>query len=144
MSLPIVIPLDFWQDPQGDLILIYSEHECVIYCACWVASGERADFIGKLSFERGRGVRSYGREYLPYELPKHGYNSWILQIPDSDLIQQHLAYRRKHYPDSPAKQKVPNHYVVAGHDIYHEILADGFTTSTVLRSDISDPRLLRL
>ena len=30
-----IIPLDFWQAPQGDVILVYSEHECSIYFACW-------------------------------------------------------------------------------------------------------------
>ncbi len=144
MSAPIVIPLDFWLDPQGDVILIYSEHECLIYCACWISAGERADFIGQLSFERGRGVRSYRREYLPYDLPKRGFHSSILQIPDSDLIREHLAYRKKHYADTPSTQRVPNHYVVTGHDIYHEILAYGFTASTILRRDTTDPRLLRL
>jgi hypothetical protein len=144
MSAPIVVPLDFWQDPQSDVILVYSERQCLIYFACWIAAGETADFIGQLSFERSRGVRSYGREYLPYELPKHKCRSWILQIPDSDLLREHLAYRKEHYSDSPSKQTVPNHYVVAGHDIYHEILANGFTASTVLRRDITDPRLLRL
>jgi hypothetical protein len=144
MPAPIVTPLDFWLDPQGDVILIYSEHECLIYCACWIAAGERADFIGQLSFERGRGVRSYRREHLPYHLPKHECHSWILQIPDSDFVREHLAYRNEHYSDSASKQTAPNHYVVAGHDIYHEILANGFTASTILRRDITDPRLLRL
>jgi hypothetical protein len=106
MSASIVVPLDFWQDPQSDAILVYSEHECLIYFAFWIAAGEAADFIGQLSFERSCGVRSYGREYLPYELP--------------------------------------NHYVVEGHDIYHEILASGLTTSTISHRDITDPRLLRL
>ncbi len=69
MSASIVVPLDFWQDPQSDAILVYSEHECLIYFAFWIAAGEAADFIGQLSFERSCGVRSYGREYLPYELP---------------------------------------------------------------------------
>jgi hypothetical protein len=144
MPASIVVPLDFWQDPQSDAILVYSEHECLIYFACWIAAGEAADFIGQLSFERSCRVRSYGREYLPYELPKHECHSWILQIPDSDFVREYLAYRKEHCADSLSKQTVPNHYVVAGHDIYHEILASRFTASTISHRDITDPRLLRL
>jgi hypothetical protein len=144
MSVPIVVPLNIWQDPQGDVILVYSERECSIYCACWTAAGQAADYIAQLSFEGSRGVRSYGREYLPYEVPKHEFRSWILKIPDSDLIREHVAYREKHYANSSAQPPVPSHYVVVGHDIYHEILANGFAASTILRRDISDPRLLRL
>jgi len=36
------------------------------------------------------------------------------------------------------------HFVVMGHDIYHEILAVGFTASTIPAKTIQDPRLLEL
>src|SRR5689334_11638775 len=102
MSDATVIPLDFWQDPQGDVILVYSEDECSIYFACWSASGIPADFIGHLSFERTAGVRSYGREYLPYRVtlqPK--CHSYILQVENSELVREHVAYRHQHYPNFP-------------------------------------------
>jgi|SRR3974390_2086878 len=139
-----IIPLDFWQAPQGDVILVYSEHECSIYFACWKSAAVPADFIGHLSFERASCVRSFGREYLPYRFQSTSHHSYILQIPDSELLREHVAYRKIHYPNSPANLLDRNHYVVKGHDIYHEILARDFTASTIPKQDLTDPRLLRL
>ncbi len=142
MTDAIVIPLEFWQDPHGDVILIYSEQECSVYFACWKARGIPAEFIGHLSF-RASAARSFAREYLPYRVPPHTHHSYILHIPSSDFVREHTAYRQSHYPNSP-KLPEPNHYVVQGHDIYHEILAYHFTTSTIPNQNVTDPRLLRL
>ncbi len=40
MTQVTVIPLEFWQDPQGDVILTFSEHECSVYFGCWSATSE--------------------------------------------------------------------------------------------------------
>lgn len=143
MTDAIVIPLGFWQNPQSDVILVYSECECSIYFACWKAAGIPADFIGQVSFEHASAVRSFTREYLPYRFPTHNHHSYILQIPNSDLVEEHVAYRQRHYPNSPERSK-PIHYVVVGHDIYHEILADNFTAKAIPNQNVQDPRLLRL
>jgi len=139
----VAIPLEVWQDPQGDVILIYSENECSVYFACWAGAGEPADFIGHLSFDHGCGVRSFHREFSPYQVSNPG-KSEILRIPDSELVREHLAYRKRHYSHLPPKLVVPNHYVVRGHDIYHEILADGFVCNKIPNEDVTDPRLVRL
>jgi len=144
MTDAVIIPLDSWQDPQGDVVLIYSEYECSVYLACWKAAGVPADYIGHLSFEHASGVRSFAREYLPYRVPAHSHHSYILRIPDSELVREHIAYRQRHYPNFPSRLSDPNHYVVMGHDIYHEILARHFTASTIPTQDVKDPRLLRL
>lgn len=140
----VAIPLEFWQDPQGDVILIYSEHECSVYFACWVTAGEPAAFIGHLLFDHPWGVRSFRREFSPYQVSNPG-KSEILRVPDSELVREHLAYRQRHYSHLPSpKLVVPNHYVVNGHDIYHEILADGFTCNRIPNHDVTEPRLVRL
>jgi len=139
----VAIPLEIWQDPQGDVILIYSEYECSIYFACWAAAGEPANFIGHLSFNRPCSVRGFHREFSPYQVSNPG-KSEILCVPDSELVRQHLAYQQRHYSHLRPRLVAPNHYVVRGHDIYHEILADGFTCDKVPNQNVTDPRLLRL
>ena len=139
-----IIPLDVWKDPQGDIILVYSEHECSIYFNCWIAPATPAEFIAQLVFSRARSVRSFHREYQPYRIPTHNCRSFILRIPDSNLIPEHVAYRQRHYPEFPDSGPPPNHYVVRGHDIYHEIVADSFSTVTISKQDLDDPRLVRL
>jgi len=137
-----ILQLPFWQDPQGDVVLIYSEVECSVYFPCWSGAGDPADFIGHLSFEHASTVRSFRREFLPYQIPIHTGHSYILHIPDSDLVREHVAYRKRHYPNSPARDT--RHFVVLGHDIYHEILATEFSARAVPNQDVTDARLLRL
>ena len=137
-----VIPLSCWQDPQGDLVLIYSERECSVFFGCWVSSGEPADYICRLSFERAAAVRSYRREFIPYQLPDHTGHSYILRVPDSDWQREHIAYRRQRYPHSPDQPR--QHFVVVGHDIYHEVLAVDFAEATIPAAELTDERLLVL
>jgi hypothetical protein len=137
-----IIPLKSWQDPQGDIVLLYAERECSIFFPCWLSQGEPADFIGQLSFEHASAVRSFSREFLPYQLPEHSHHSYILAVPESDMVREHLAYRQHYYPQWPGTRRT--HYVVVGHDIYHEILATGYTETTISRQEISDERLYRL
>lgn len=139
----VAIPLEFWQDPQGDVILVYSEHECSVYFACWMTAGVPAAFIGHLSFVHACGVRSFRREFSPYQVSNPG-KSEILRVADSELVREHMAYRQRHYSHLPPRSVVPNHYVVRGHDICHEILADGFTCNRIPNHDVTDLRLVRL
>jgi hypothetical protein len=134
-----IVPLQFWQDPQSNVILIYGEHECSVYFNCWTSAGVDADFIGKLSFEGASAVRSFAREFIPYQTERHGQKSWILQVPDSDLARERVDYRKKHYPKSPISEAI--HFVVVGHDIYHEILATAFTATTIPKAEVTDARL---
>jgi hypothetical protein len=85
-----IIPLQFWQDPQGDVILIYGEQECSVYFTCWASAGVDAEFIGNLSFESASAVRSFGWEFIPYQTKPHGQKSWILELPDSELAREHV------------------------------------------------------
>lgn len=137
-----VVPLEFWQDPQSDVILIFGEWECSVYFRCWTSAGTPADFIGHLSFVGSSAVRSFHREYCPYQPEEHNHSSYILRVEDSDLARDYVEYRKLHYPRSEPKSMT--HYVVVGHDIYHEILARSFTASAIPNNQVSDVRLLNL
>jgi len=139
MAKITVIPLEFWQDPQGYVILVFSERECSIYFGCWFAAGQPADFIGHLSFRRASAARSFQREFLPYRVPEHRDHSYVLSITDSEFIREHVAYRERHYHDRRAQDQV--HYVVVGHDIFHEILAESFTATRIPKQEVTDDRL---
>lgn len=138
------VPIKSWQDPQGDIVLVYSEHECSIFFGCWVASGEPADYICHLSFQLAAVVRSFPREILPYRFPLNTTRPCILRIPDSDLLRELVVYRQRHYPQLPFDPSQYRHFVITGHDIYHEILATGFSEATIPASELNDERLLAL
>ena len=137
-----IIPLEFWQDPQGDVLLIYGDHECSVYFNGWASAGIDADFIGKLSFDGASAVRSFAREFIPYQAKRDGQKSCILQVPDSDLARNRVEYRKRHYPEHPISEQA--HFVVVGHDIYHEILASKFVATTIPKLEITDARLRSL
>jgi hypothetical protein len=144
MAEVTVIPLDFWKDPQGDVILIFSEYECSVYFGCWSAAGEPADFILQLSFQHASTARSFNREFLPYRIPKHEARSYILSITNSEFIDDHFAYRKLHYPQSRVDDHKRVHYVIVGHDIYHEVLAASFTVTKISKQGITEARLRKL
>jgi hypothetical protein len=136
------IPLEFWQDPQSDVTLIYGELECSVYFRCWEAAGMPADYIGHLAFKGTSAVRSFPREFTPYRPTEHGHRSYILRVQDSDLARDYIEYRKRHYPQTHIRENT--HYVVVGHDIYHEILATSFTAGKILKNQITDTRLRNL
>jgi hypothetical protein len=136
------IKLEFWQDPQSDVILIYSERECSVYFRCWSSAGVPADYIGQLAFRGVSAVRSFPREFLPYQITHHNEKSYVLKVADSDLASDYVDYRKLHYPESPLRENT--HFVVIGHDIYHEILATSFDAITIPKAETTDTRLLRL
>jgi hypothetical protein len=144
MKDALVIPLEFWQDPVNDVILIYSERQCSVYFACWEAAGVPADFIGHVSFEHASDVHSARREHPPYRIPEHGYHSFILEVPDSDFVRQYVTFRNLRSPLSRISTSDRHHYVVIGHDIYHEIVAASFTTRTIPNKEVTDTTLRAL
>ncbi len=137
-----IVPLESWQDPQSDVILVYGERECSVYFRCWESAGVPAEYIGNLSFHGASAIRSYPREFQPYQTATQGQRSWILQVEDSDLAQEYVAYQKRHYPQYEIKEKT--HYVVVGHDIYHEILATSFTAGRIPKTQLTEARLLKL
>ena len=140
-----VIPLEFWQDPQEDVILIYSERQCSVYFACWCAAGMPADFIGHLAFEHASDVRSSWREHPPYRIPQNErHHSYILEVPDSDWVREYVARRNLRAPEVPLQVSDRHHFVVVGHDIFHEIIAASFTAVTIPNDQVADRPLRSL
>ena len=141
------IPLAAWQDPQGDVLLVYSEAECSIYFGCWTNAGQPADYVCRLRFKGAKGVRSYPREFVPYDYTSRHHSS-ILEVEASpwraEQIEKHWRLSETVYTSHPPLPFEVRHFVVKGHDIYHEILAAEFEESRIERKDINEPRLLAL
>ena len=140
-----VIPLGFWQDLQGDVIIFYSERQCSVYLACWCAAGEPAGFIGHLAFEHASDVRSSRREHPPYRIPQGDrHHSYILEVPDSDWVREYVTRRNLRAPEITLQVSDRHHLVVVGHDIFHEIIAASFTAVTIPNDQVEDRTLRSL
>lgn len=144
MSTAIQIPLRCWRNPQGDILLIFSEEECSVYFGCWDETSGPADYICELKFDHAVAVRSYSREFHPYQSTGPTCRSSVLKVLDSDLHREHFEFRRRMYPDSVGNLDDRMHFVVVGHDICHEILAKDFEEIHLLVKDLKDDRLLDL
>lgn len=143
MDRAVEIPLQFWADPQGDSVVMYSARECLVFRGCWVVPGEPADFISCLSFHGVQAVHCFPREYLSNPHLTFALPSSVLSLSDSTLIQEHREFRQRHYPNAWFDPKL-RHFIVRGHDFYHEILALGFTETAVQAGEILDPQLRQL
>jgi hypothetical protein len=127
-DLAIPIPLEVWQDPQGDVILRHSRSECKIYFGCWLSAGEPSNNICELVFDSAWAVRGCSSEYLPYRHEQTGTRSDIYEVENSTWLKQASKQRAESYTNwRTLDKKVYHHYVVQGHDNYYEILAAGYT-----------------
>jgi hypothetical protein len=138
------VSLQYWPDPQGDSVVIYSARECLVFRGCWAAPGEPADFISCLSFQAVKGIRCFPREASPYVHVPRRLHSGVLSLSDSEMIREHRTHRQRHYPNSVDDRPGLLHYVIEGHDFYHEILAHGFTETAIPAADIHDERFRQL
>lgn len=125
-------------------MLIYSERETSIYFGCWESGGIPADYICQLAFARASAVRSFPREYHPYKVTGPTSRSDVLKVVDSDLHREHFEYRRRRYPTFVGDPSAKSHFVVCGHDIYHEVLAESFSEIHLPIPSLTDPRLRAL
>ncbi len=127
-EIAVPIPLQLWQDPQGDLVLKRWRSGCSVYFGCWIDAGEPADFICELSFDHTWAVRGYNSEYLPYRIGRGQTRSNIFEIEFSTWLKQASEQRERCYPNwRDWDKKDYHHYIVQGHDNYYEILAAGYT-----------------
>src|SRR5262245_53014372 len=133
------IPLGSWQDPQGDVVLVYSLSECSVFFACWEEAGMPAGYVCHLLFRDAEATRSFPREYIPYEIESLAYKSYVLEIVDSPWLQEqqreHKRLQETVYRHSPGRPFDARHFVVTGHDIYHEVLAASFEESRLHRTE---------
>jgi hypothetical protein len=142
-EVAVAIPLKAWQDPQGDVVLHHSRGDCIVYFGCWKEAGVPADYLCKLTFNRGWAVRGYCFDYHPYEVKEHRYHSNIYEVENSRWLKQAGEQRADYYPGRRDRDSTTyHHYLVHGHDNFYEILAAGFTESVVQRGEAGD--LVRL
>ncbi len=117
----ISIPLKEWQDPVNDVILHFSERECSIYFLCWDENHKiNRDIIGKLYFEAWA-VHSVRSEVCPH-IKDFKRGSSILEVINSVWMTQ----VNKYFYNNTDLSKTSHHYIVKGHDIFYEIIADKY------------------
>ena len=128
----IAIPLKVWQDPQGNPLLIYCERSCEIFVGCWEESGIPANYICRITFNSAWASRSYGLEYLPYQI-KELKRSAIFEVTNSKWLKESSEYRLKCYPRwKTSDRKTYHHFLVQGHDEFVEVLAESYNEETIL------------
>ena len=131
-EIAVAIPLKVWQDPQGNPLLINSERRCEIFFGCWEEAGTPANYICRIEFNSAWAIRSYGIEYLPYEI-KEQKHSAIFEIENSKWLKESSDYRLKSYPEwKNWDKKIYHHFVVQGHDEFVEVLAESYKEETIL------------
>lgn len=79
----IQIPLEVWQNPQGDVILNVSESECAVYFGCWNEDGSPAEYLAKITFKGFWSTNFTHAEYIEYEYESL-HHSYILEVTDSE------------------------------------------------------------
>jgi len=124
------IPLEVWQDPQGDVVLQISEHECFVYFGCWDENGEPADFLAKLTFDckEAKYIKS---DFVPYKRNNLHNHSCIFIVENSLWLNNYIERKIKRNPlvKNPEKtwdDKSLKHYIIQGHDIYVELISSGY------------------
>ena len=146
MSTPveqaIAVPLEVWQDPQGDVVLHHDRGNCFVYFGCWTDAGEPADYLCRLTFRHAWAVRGYRWEYFPYKIVLDS-RSCIYEVKNSRWLSGASAEYLKLYPECKGLKECKfHHYVIKGHDNYYEIIAAGFDETIVPRNEAGE--LVRL
>jgi hypothetical protein len=138
-EIGIAIPLNVWQDPQGNVVLRYSREECVIYFGCWTDAGIPADYIGQVTFHNAWAVRGLCLEWHGYKIAETHYHSSILSVENSKWLSQLSEQRLTLYPNwKQWDTREYLHYVVSGHDNYYDVVATGFEESIVPESEAGE------
>jgi len=136
------IPLQEWQAPQEDVVLHFSEGSSEIYFRVWNEdSNLRDDIIGRLSFEGAWSVRSVKSECCPYLTDFEGRSS-ILEVVESDWYKEIEMYYYSDFSRSTL-QNNSRHYIVKGHDIFFEILAEGYKEEYINKEYFNFPSIMK-
>lgn len=121
------IPLDVWQDPQGVVVLEWSDGYCRIYFECWLEAGVRAPYIAEVTFHRPLGIRGESSEFPPYPSSGDVGPSYLLEVTNSDWLADVRMRQERAYGDQAAAlDSAFRHLVVVGHDNSVEVLCTGF------------------
>jgi len=138
-QIALGIPLNVWQDPQGNVALRYDRGQCFVYFACWAEAGVPADYLCQLTFHHAWAVRGLRLEMLPYETKEPFYQSSIFVVEDSRWLREVSDQRLKNYPNWKTwDTRDYLHYVVQGHDNYYDIIASGFDETKLSETDAGD------
>jgi hypothetical protein len=127
------IPLREWQDPVEDVAILLSERRCTVYFS--VGESEK---IGRLSFEGVWATRSVRTEVAPFDDTASGYSSYIIEVFDSSWPAE---VEHGFYTES-ARARLYNesrHFLVKGHDVYHEVLCRGYVEAYLSPGELSFP-----
>lgn len=120
------IPLEVWQDPQGDVILNVSERQCNVYFGCWNDDSTPANYIAKITFESCVATKYMHSEFVEYKVDEHIYSSYIFKVLNSSWLNEITIQKKTRYPNSHYADDY-SHYVVKGHDVMVEVIAKGFS-----------------
>jgi hypothetical protein len=124
-EIAIPIPLNVWQDPQGNVVLHHSREECEVFFGCWKETGEPADYLCKLTFRGATAVRGLCLDDLPYQIKEHR-RSCIYEVKNSIWLEQVKEQWLNRYPESNWDTAKDRHFFISGHDNYYDILATDF------------------
>lgn len=123
------IELKEWQNHVEDVASIFSERKCNVYFYV-----RDSNIIGKLSFEGAWAFRSVRTEVDPYVDSECDFSSYILEVFNSSWPSEiEFGFYTKF-----SKMNLHNeskHYLVKGHDIYHEILCQKYNETYINEND---------
>ncbi|WP_127534384.1 hypothetical protein [Paenibacillus kobensis] len=131
------IPLEVWQNPQGDVILKVSERECHVYFGCWDEESNPADYIAKLTFQNCSAAKYTHDEHLPYKIVGQRYHSCILIVEHSRWLNERMARKQKFYSNSLPSHDY-KHFVVHGHEVIVEVIAKDFTLERISKEQAGE------
>jgi len=143
----IGIPIDVWQDPQGDIVLNTSGKECTVFFGCWDEQGDPANYLSKILFKNCWASKYTHSEFLPYKIYGGKAHSYILKVENSTWLRKLIDEKREVYPSDihigfSWDKKEYVHFVVQGHDAYIDIIATEFNIEIIPRDRAGD--LVRL
>jgi hypothetical protein len=144
-EIAIPLPLEVWQDPQGNVVLHHSREGCSVYFGCWAEAGEPADYLCRLTFHHAWAVRGFNLECLPYRAQEHNYRSYIYRVEGSAWLEQVSEQRQACYPEWKRWDgREYLHYVVSGHDNYYDVIAAGYNAQIIPEGEAGEMvRLIR-
>lgn len=126
-----------WPDPQGNPLLIVSEHVTLVYLECWSVPAEPADYVCKLTFDHCWATRTMSIEFSPYESRHVAPPSQIYEVSDSLFLKQSTELRQRYYPEwKNWDTSVYRHFVISGHDAFVEVIAKGYLEERVQINEV--------
>jgi hypothetical protein len=133
MNKGIAVSLRYKHDYTEDAVLIYNPRECIVYL--FAKEPEHENSFVKLEFSSAKCIQSARSEacsaakgIYPAELG----SSFIVELTDSKWsLEANKLYAR--YGSSA--YLFLRHFVLANHDIFHEILAESFTEKLIVHGE---------